>query len=508
MRGSDRCVSPRMTGVGFGVAMAAALTLSTSLPAAAQSMDALDALGADLFDPTLTADPATAPAKDGAAKTEAAPAKKAGASKGVLEGLASNATYQVEGYYVWMPQRFSDRRVNDDKGEAWSRATVTTHTNLADDVVFKLKAHALANTQVSDHEGAFRQPGSHDTKAAWVDLDQAALTYEQPSWQALIGKEELKTGLSTLYSPANRFQPGYTAFAPNAFKTGTWQARTDLYINNDTLQAVAMPFDDHGSVPATGSRWLGAGGNSYFSSLPANIPADADIIETFRGTAPDEWGYLLNYKATRQGYDWFAYAHRGPGAYPVITRRDVASGNPLAPTVPVFEMRYPTAWSFAGGLTATVDRWEFHGEAIYQKTVHDMDQDFGKYVVGVSYRETEFANSLGLDEIQPVIEYAGEIVTDESSAAFIAADSSSARTNRNAVISRVEVKVNSDLLFYGGVSRSLVDRDTAVTTGGWYEFSDDFKVTLDIAMFSGEPDTNFGRWTRNDYVKVGAKKSF
>ncbi len=510
---------------------AVAAAASAAAPALAQDMGALDDLGADLFDPSLSpsagAKPASGktqhaaasssdpfagmggdlfdPALTGdapAAATPAAPAA-APASKGFAQDLANNITYAVEASSTFYPQGYSSTGTDDDLLELWSAASFKTHGSLNENLVVKLKGHAIGTTDKRSHEGAFREPGSRNTKAAYLDLDQASLTYEQSAYQLLAGKDEFETGISTLFSPANRFNPGYGAYAPEAFNSGVWQARADLFIDNDVLQIAALPFDERGSVPGAGSRWLG-GGNYYFASLP-NVPANADLKESWRDPTIDNWNYVAHYKATRQGYDWFALVHRGGAAYPVIRQVDVPGA--LGPTQQ-YHVVYPDVWSVAGGATTTIDRWEFHGEAIYQKALNDVDQDYMKYVVGFSYRETDFANSIGLDEIQPIVEYAGEVVTDASIDRPTITDSTTSRPSRDTILARLEVRFDSDLMVYTGGTRNLIDQDFAVVLGGEYKVSDDLKFMVDAAQFEGRSDTAYGRWTRNDYIKVGAKKTF
>ena len=171
-------------------------------------------------------------------------------------------------------------------------------------------------------------------------------------------------------------------------------------------------------------------------------------------------------------------------------------------------MLFRSVETVAGGVAVTIDRWELHGETSYQNTQYGRDQDFGKYLVGFSYRVTDLANALGWEEIQPLMEYAGEWIASDRQDRRYLVNSANARPYRDAVLARIEVKMTEAWRWLVGGSFNFVDRDSSLAAGVEYKFSDNLAFRLDGRHFSGLNDTQLGRWRRNDNLELGMQWKF
>ena len=168
----------------------------------------------------------------------------------------------------------------------------------------------------------------------------------------------------------------------------------------------------------------------------------------------------------------------------------------------------PLALTLGAGLAKTVEEWKLYAEATYQNTLKSEDEDFVKYVLGVSYRETEFAEKVGLEEISPIIEYAGEIVTNPQLADNFTVNSKESRPGRNTLFLRVDFRRNDKWTGVFAVAHNISTADNFLTGLIQYSYSDNLKFNLERRMFSGRDDTQFGRWEANDYIGLNTEYKF
>lgn len=416
-----------------------------------------------------------------------------------LQRLADNATYELSAFSSYFPMKIARDKTDNDSFEAWSRLMATSQMDLSDSLIFRIKMFGIFSTMDGDHHGALTQPNQTHTRARYADFARLALTYNAPDFSIVAGKSELSAGVGTLYSPADRYETSYGATPMHAFKTGVWQGRLDYPVGDDTISVAVLPYENRSTGPDNHSRWLGSGNSSSFLFNNLSLPVGTDVTETFHESAPENWGYLAKYKASRSGYDFFVLAHHGPSSYPVVFRETIIS--PVKIVFPIVE-------TIAAGATVTIDRWELHGETSYQDTPHDRDQDFGKYLFGFSYRDTDLANILGWEEIQPLVEYAGEFIVSNRQDGRYLVTSAGARPYRDAVLARIEAKMSERWRWLVGGSFNFVDRDSSLAAGVEYKFNDNVSFRLDARHFSGVNDSQFGRWRRNDNGALGVQWKF
>jgi hypothetical protein len=416
--------------------------------------------------------------------------------------LWNNAAYTVETYAAGFSQSYpnASRRIDDKAVESWNRFQAESKTGIGRDLTFSFKAFGVLSTQEDERRGVFSEPGYRSARPRTVDLGEAKLRWAQEKFDASLGKILHPVGLSNLFSPANRFNNLDAANPMHPMETGVWSTRADIFVGDDTLAVAVIPWQDRGGEPPRSSRWLGSSGSYDFSSLDRStlgISADATIEtdDRFQATTPRNYGYLAHYKGSRPGFDFFGVVHNGPSIYPVL-RRDGLSGNR-------FIKETPPALTVAGGVSTTQGAWSYYTEAAFQNTYAGRDQDFVKYVLGVSYRETDLAERIGFEEIMPVVEYAGEGIYGRQDDPSYVADSRSARPGRNTVLMRLALRESDKLTYTVGGARNLETRDLMWTAGAEYKFTDSLKGRADLRVFTGPENTEYGRWSRNDHVEIG-----
>ncbi len=426
------------------------------------------------------------------------------ASASPFRELFENATYEAQAYSAYFTSVIQNqsRAIDDKRLQLWSRFTVETSAAITDELYLDLSAQAVGTNQQDERRGFFTPPGNERPEGRWLDVAEAFLTFEQDDYTITLGKAPMEIGLSTLYSPTDRFEfvDGVNPLHIEGF--GVWQGRIDYYFDEDTVSFYVFPWEDRNMSPTGESRWMGSSGDGAFFSitlpgLVAGIPTT--ITERYRDITPANFAHLLKYAGVREGFDFFVAGHLGPSIYPVLRTTGLPN---------TFDKETPWAFSPMAGVAATIGAWEVHGETIMQQTFANNDQDFIKYVVGISYRETELANAIGFEEFNPVIEFSQDLVTRPQESRTYIADSSSARPHRESILYRIDLRQSDEWSYRFGGSHNFRDHDSAYAGEIEYKPNDNLTIKLMALFYAGPDDTQFGRWRRNDNIELGIIHNF
>ncbi len=437
-------------------------------------------------------------------------AEEASGAGAVIADLLGNATYEAEAVLTAYPRAAVDaesKGIEDEGLEGWTHLGLDGTAFIGDDWSAGLGLEAVASTYRGAERGLFTPPGSRSGNGHILDVSRLSVSYLGDVVEVLVGKDDLSVGVAELYSPTDVYGATNAANPQHDVDFGVWQLRIDTYVGGNRVTAVILPVEESAPGPASHSRWVGGSGGdgaSEFASidipgLPVGVTPD--IQDDLRGSAPAEWGYLLQYSGTATGVDYFATAYTGPGPYPVLKAPTPGRINPYT------KVR-PRASILSAGAAWAPGKWKLYGEGMGYLAMGDHDEDVTRGVVGAKYRETTVANRLGLDEITPVVELAKEWRQDEQAGTVYIVSSRAARPNRDNLLLGVTVKIDSDWKIGGGYNRSLADRD-AVTSGFVrYQPNDNLWMSVAGTEYHGRDDTMFGRFSRHDNLEFTVNYSF
>lgn len=429
---------------------------------------------------------------------------------GFLQQVLDNATYQSELVFTAYPRgahQADSKGIEDENLEAWSHLSLDSSTFIGDYWSFGLGVEAVASTYRGAERGFFTPPGSRSGDGRFIDLSRLTLSYLGDTVEILMGKDEIPLGVAELYSPTDLYNQSNLAHPQQAVDFGVWQARADVYLDSGRLTGIILPVEEAAPGPADHSRWSGGSGSSGGSEfanldirgLPPNT--DPEIHDDLRGSAPSEWGYLVQYKATATGLDYYVTGYNGPSPYPVLK---------AAPNGPAnrFLKVYPRVTIASAGAALTEGSWKFYGESMGYLAADDRDEDLARMLLGVKYRETRLANQLGLDEISPVLEYAKEWRFDEQSHDDYRLSSAEARPNPNNLLMSLTVNIDNEWKVGGLHNQSLSDDDSLSTLFVRYQPNDNLWLALSGTEYHGRDDTRFGRYSRHDNIELEVNYSF
>ena len=415
-----------------------------------------------------------------------------------LSELADNARFSAKARLDWHYDDYPEGSARDDTDfEGTVRLGAASDAFVGERGLLRLDLVAWATTIEDSLQGVFAEPGIEEYQVRYIDARVLAYAHETDWGELVGGKDLISLGANELYSPTDVYG-GSAAFHPlEAEEDGVWQAGAHYFLGNDTLTYRLLPFHERQAGPGGRNRWVGSGGSDLFFALPPGVAA-ATLGERYRDASPDNWSHLLTFDAARTGYDYFVLAHRGVSPYPVVRGTNAEA-----------EVVFPDATSLGGGVSAVSGAWKLTGEAIAHIADAQRDDDLLRYAGGVSYRETRWANALGLQEIKPTVEYAGEWVADEvDTSGATVAGSRNARPGRNTIALRLDLIVDDEWRTGVSAVHNLPDEDVNLAAGVRYAPDDNTTLSLGWARFSGDQDTQFGRWANNDLVSAGVEYRF
>lgn len=405
-----------------------------------------------------------------------------------LMQFVENAEFELDltgtGYFKSPSASTADR----DDAAFLGRFTIKSQGYLADSIAAGFSLYGAYSTQKHQYYGHFTNPGHRSRQPRFVDFNTAWLRYEADDFEIILGKDYIETGLSELYSPADRFGLYNLANPSQTYKIGVWQAGIDYFVGDDTLTFKVIPVHEKSLIPSENSRWLGNTDDPEFTALAAAY----DIQESFRPVRIENIGYLLQYKGSRAGYDFFALAHHGPSIYPTLQQGAAVNQRNKVD---------PLAMSVAAGVLKVIDEWKFFGEVIYQHSYGDRDEDFIRYAAGVSYNDNVLANFLGLSQINVSVQWSGDETVDAADPNRVDTRSREARPFRNTVFGKIEIEHNHEWGYYFSAIHNI-EADFGLFGGAEYKPNDNLTFRLEGAFFDGPDDTHFGRWEDNDYLRL------
>jgi len=416
----------------------------------------------------------------------------------VVAELADNARFSAKTRLDWHYDDYPEGAARDDADfEATVRLGATSDAFVGARGLLRVDLVAWASTIEDSLQGVFAEPGIEEYQVRYLDARVLSYAHETDWGELVAGKDLISLGATDLYSPTDVYG-GAAAFHPlEAEEDGVWQAGAHYFLGNDTLSYRLTPFHERQAGPGGRNRWVGAGGSDLFFALPPEV-ATATLSERYRDGSPGNWSHLATFDAARAGYDYFVLAHRGVSPFPALRQADDGA-----------EIFFPKAASLGGGVSAVTGAWKLTGEAIAHRVESDEDDDVLRYAGGFSYRETRWANAIGLQEIKPTVEYAGEwLVDDVDLSGAIIAGSRGARAGRNTLSLRLDLIVDDEWRSGLSAAHNFTDEDVSLGAGVRYAPDDNTTLSLGWARFSGDDDTQFGRWSNNDLLSASVDYRF
>ncbi|MBE9571820.1 MAG: hypothetical protein IMF11_14415 [Proteobacteria bacterium] len=431
---------------------------------------------------------------------EQSPAEKKDYQFKCLTQIAKNleGSLQLRGHVFYREAKVREGLDNRNPvGEALLRFNTWT----GDDMLrLDLSGWLEAGNQKDTYKGIFRWFQDRDRHRHFLELNELYLTLFQDDYDVMIGKKIFQNGISTLYSPADRYR--FTdlndPLDPKDF--GTWQTRLDYYIEKFTITAAIFPIFNAGKPPSKDSRWSGDTGDYDIYEEDLDTSGN-EVEEDYPSISIHNVSYFVRAKTTFRGWDLFASAYHGLNPYYVL--REETRGSKK-----VIIKENVKVGNYAAGFSTDYKKWEFHGECLFNFSYDGKDDHYINYVGGFTYTIDELAKKIFLEKIDVTIEYAGEIVTKEQYADNYTRSSQKSRLGQNNIFTRINFKYDEDLSF------QYISDFEFDPSGRYNKIQSKYKIRpglewmIATEFFNGKDDSYYGRWARNDRLITALKYSF
>ncbi len=431
---------------------------------------------------------------------EETPAQETKPKFGVIKQLYDNLTGSVRlryNRYIVDAEARDDADLKNDQYDYIFR--VNTKTG-GENWSFDVDGWAEGGNQKSEYSNFSRwfQDTLRD-QVRHFEINELYGTFNQESYDLTVGKKIFSNGISTLYSPADRFKPQDASDPLDVKDFGIWQAKGDYYLGAFTITGAVFPIYAAGKQPNNRSRWSGSTKDE--DNRDYEHSDETDVEEDYPGIETENIGYFGRVKTTFRGWDLFFSAYHGLNQYSVIKEED-RDGE----TVQV--KKIIKIGNYAAGFSTTYKKWEFHGEVLYNHSYDGKDDNYFSGVAGFTYAIDEWAKYLFLEKIDITIDYALEVVSCDQFADNYTNSSRSTRLGKNDLFTRVNFKVNEDLSFQY-ISNFEFDEDGRYNhVGSEYRVRSGLTWILGLEAFNGSDDSYYGRWKKNDRFITSLKYEF
>lgn len=422
-----------------------------------------------------------------------------------------------------------------------SRLTLSTSQPIAD---WNVATNVWVETSNQDNTmaGVSEWPQDDDRRRRYLELNELYATRSFDDYDLTFGRKLLPNGVSTFWSPADRYDAWDLNDPIDHRSLGTWQARLDRYFGDTTLTAALLPvYQDH-KLPSPMSRWYGSDFGYDFryeaTQLAALVPGhDTEVPEDLAAwmsanelpldllpTEPTTgalsakrtmpavtWqnvGSLLRAKTTCEGFDLYSSFSYSYSPYSVLK---------ISPTTPaaileqrrlqleVVPVRYASA---ATGFSTTCGRWEFHGEAVQNQAEAGRDDSYLNYALGTTVAIDELAQAGGFQSLHLVTEYFGEWETQSQNADGYIISSREVRLGRRDIATGAELKINE-----GWTVAALAHHELR-REGRFYRFevrkrlAPSLLLSGGVEVFRGPDLSYYGLWQNNSRATLTLEYSF
>jgi hypothetical protein len=329
-------------------------------------------------------------------------------------------------------------------------------------------------------------------------FEELRLTYYGEKFELSIGKAIFAWGVSRGLKPLDNMNAADFLDVPTLHKTGV-PAVSFLHYGKVEVQVVVAPLFTPHRLPQPDNRWTilpeealrqieEATGVEPAILIHRNLPEhDLDNAQV---------GLRLRSSSLVSGWDLEVSAYHGQDPFGLFSARLA-----FAPVRVLVEAIYPEFTETGAGFSTSVRAFTFHGEAVYHRTSHDIDDDYFQYVGGVDY-VLDHGIPTSLDRILFGLEYIGESIDNHNTRPVTTFSTGFNRALVNSALGLVDFVFSEETKLRVGGGINFNDDDITGRVELDHELVENLALQVGVEGFSGPSDSFYGNWQENDRVFV------
>jgi hypothetical protein len=296
-----------------------------------------------------------------------------------------------------------------------------------------------------DLEARNWQDWFQDTKRErrFLLLNQYYVSFFLNDVDIFLGRRTFENTLSTIYSPADIYTPSDANSPFNPVDIGRYVFELGYYFGDSSITAAVLPIYQGGKSFSPLSRWGYYKFKEQQDEEDVSVEDQEDSEDEERHYTEITWeniSYLLKFKSTFSGLDIFITGFYGlaNNTVSMVTINDQDEEEKEFVVIPVINA--------SGGFSATIQKLELHGEALYNYSIDSKDDDYLRYMLGGRYIIDGFSQRAPLDRIDITVEYGGEWLIHEQSHADYQDSTNDRRGMKNSLLTSLQVQFTEDIL--------------------------------------------------------------
>ncbi|MCK5096858.1 MAG: hypothetical protein KAR45_02085 [Desulfobacteraceae bacterium] len=335
-------------------------------------------------------------------------------------------------------------------------------------------------------------------------FNEALISWYGESIEIEVGKKIYSWKVADGFSPLDTLNPLDLIELMNPEKIGIPSISVLKMFDIANIQVVFLPFFVPDRQPDNTSRWTtdDPEGRTNFINQFGMEPVNVDVGRLFPDDKLSKSSIAARVSSSTLLNGWdlaliYRYGHSTRG----VIRNDIDIF-----TLPIVRQttEYPAYKLYGFSFSTVVSDFEFHGEAAFHDTLDNLkDEDYLSYIVGINYTNYDWFSNL-FDEIRFVAEYAGEKTTKKRDTGSTFSDKGVCRGMTSDIIGSIEFKINEDHSIKTSYIYNFADEDSMLDMFVESQLNDYLKLTCGFQRLSGDEDSFFGQWDRNDriYIKM------
>ena len=382
----------------------------------------------------------------------------------------------IDGSFEWRLYPYFQRYRGDKQVVTEGVLDLSIKDNIGEYFQYMISPRAIMDNDYLS-AGSINDIVDNDIKRNIFTIHEWYARYKRDFFVASAGAQIYSWGTADIFNPTDYLNPrDFTDFIDNE-KIAVPSAALTLFRGNWKADFIVIPVFTPSRLPLFDTRW---------SPVPENFPLTINDRQLPKRSG-DDVQFATRIGATLAGWDFSMNYFDGIETVPagLISTPIPNSVTPIYDKVRVW----------GGDFSKAIGVFEAHGEAAYFNRDNKDRDDLLQYILGFNYTANDIIST---HDLKVTFEYAREetIRRGDNTGRYINLDLS--HVFRNSLMAKFTYEFNDRMNFKIGTIYNINHEDYLIQPKFCFKPRDNWEVELGFDILSGDSDTLFGRYSKND----------